>query len=412
MNRTYRRYHSELKIQFANNTADGNTLRIIPRSTRQRWKHLSVHSFRMTKEWDQMITRVPDYKNIYRCVRVLLYLINIQKQILQSCSLTYQQFMIVKPCLERLMRHMNPGYRDRIRNYLPFSFKQWSAWNSRKVCAASLVQLCRRKHPAQLSVGEVLVIREECSHSRFRQWPLSSVYFQLVREQKVNCSLSSFYKYCRLLNITRKKVRKPVCYTPLTCSAPLRMLHMDVTLFKTVNGVKHYLYLIRDNYSRAILACKTATVYSSTIAKDTLEEVLLRFGIMEREGTLITDGGSENKGALMQWLAKPGMLWKKIIAQVDIIQSNSMAEAANKILKYRYLFPNPVSDTSELVSVLDKALTDYNNMPQKNLHGLTPNEVINGAIPDKYRFRTQIAAARKKRVSINQAVACTDECSP
>ncbi len=214
------------------------------------------------------------------------------------------------------------------------------------------------------------------------------------------------------MNITRKNIRKPASYTPLTATAPFHILHMDVTLFKTVNGVKHYLYLIRDNYSKAILACKAATNYSSTIAKETLQQVLEKFSVMNSEGTLITDGGAENNGALTQWLNKTGILWKKIIAQVDIIQSNSIAEAANKILKYRYLFPNPIADTEELVKVLDNALTDYNHMPQKNLYGLTPDEVLNGNIPDKHKFKMQITNARKKRISANQYVACTDDCSP
>jgi hypothetical protein len=43
-------------------------------------------------------------------------------------------------------------------------------------------------------------------------------------------------------------------------------------------------------------------------------------------------------------------------------------------------------------------------LPQKNLYGLTPNEVLNGVIPDKHRFKTQIAATRKKRIS-NQSIA-------
>lgn len=192
----------------------------------------------------------------------------------------------------------------------------------------------------------------------------------------------------------------------------MEVLHMDVTLFKTVNGVKHYLYLIRDNYSRAILACKAATQYSSEIAKETLQQVLEQFGLMSSEGTLITDGGAENNGAVTQWLGKPGMLWKKLIAQVDIIQSNSMAEAANKILKYRYLFPSPVADTDELVKILDNALKDYNDMPQKNLYGLTPNEVLSGNIPDKHKFTMQIANARKRRVAANQQILCNDDCSP
>jgi putative transposase len=87
-----------------------------------------------------------------------------------------------------------------------------------------------------------------------------------------------------------------------------------------------------------------------------------------RSGSLITDDGPENKGELTKWLASSATLWKKIIAQVDIVQSNGMVEAANRIsggdpLKYRYLFPKPIIDTSELTKTLELAVENYNNMP-------------------------------------------------
>ncbi len=405
-NAAYLRYHSSLKIQYAAGELDCDMQRRIPRSTRQRWKRLSVHSFWMPGEIP------PVERKKTRVIRVLFYLLKIQQCLLQSFPLKHQHILPVNGYLKNANQYLNSNDRKRFWQYLPFSHKQWAAWNSRKVCASSLVHLCRRKHPAQLTISEVKIIRDECTSNRFRQWPLSSIYYQLLRDQKTNCSLSTFYKYSRILGITRKPARKKYPYNSISSTDPLKVLHMDVTLFKTVNGVKHYLYLIRDNYSRAILTCKAATVYSSEIAKETLQQVLEKFGLMNSEGTLITDGGAENNGVLTQWLNKPGILWKKLIAQVDIIQSNSMAEAANKILKYRYLFPNPTADTEELIKVLDNALADYNNMPQKNLYGLTPDEVLNGNIPDKHKFKMQIANARKRRVGANQNVACTDDCSP
>jgi len=400
------RYHSALKIQYAAGEPDRDIQRRIPRSTRQRWKQLSVHSF-----WMPGGTLHGERKQI-RGMRVLLYLLKIQQYLLRSFPVKQHHIIPANDYLKNADKRLYNNNRKRFWKYLPFTYKQWAAWNSRKICAASLVQLCRRKHPAQLTLSEVTIIRDGCTGNRFRQWPLSSIYYQLLREQKINCSLSTFYKYCRLLHITKKPVRKKNTYNSISAAAPLRTLHMDVTLFKTVNGVKHYLYLIRDNYSKAILACKTTTVYSSEVAKETLQQVLERFGLMNSEGTLITDGGAENNGAVTQWLSKPGMLWKKIIAQVDIIQSNSIAEAANKILKYRYLFPNPVADTEEPIKVLNNALKDYNNMPQKNLCGLTPNEVLNGNIPDKHKFKMQIENARKRRVAVNQQIICNDDCSP
>lgn len=146
------------------------------------------------------------------------------------------------------------------------------------------------------------------------------------------------------------------------------------------------MHVIRDNFSKAILGCKAAANCCSQNSKEILEEVLLKYHLLNTKGTLITDDGSENKGALQEFIARPGMLWKKLIAQLDIIQSNSMVEAANKILKYRFLFHRSFETLAELQLVLSDILAEYNNMPLGSLSGLTPNEVLNGKIPDKKLF--------------------------
>jgi putative transposase len=203
-------------------------------------------------------------------------------------------------------------------------------------------------------------------------------YYQLLRDRRIHCSISTFYKYCRLMNITRIRVKNPKQYTLYRADEPLKVLHQDITIFKTMNGVRHYIYVIRDNFSRAILACKVATEYNSEIARQTLQDVLQRFNLMDKEGALVTDDGMENKGKVEEWMNKPGMLWKKLIAQIDIIQSNSMVEAANKILKYRFLYTSPVANTEELILVLKKAVRAYNAIPNAQLYGFTPNEVLAG----------------------------------
>jgi len=185
---------------------------------------------------------------------------------------------------------------------------------------------------------------------------------------------------------------------------------LDATIYKTANNVKHYLYVVRDNFSRAILGCKASLQYNSEQARNTLEEVLTKYNLLHKEGTLITDGGPENKGALTDMLAKPGMLWKKLVAQVDIIQSNSMVEAANKILKYQYLFVQNIADTQAFENILPATLNDYNNRPQYLLTCYTPNEALAGAIPDKQRFKQAIDEEKKKRTEANRKVACDNTC--
>src|SRR5690606_20978844 len=135
--------------------------------------------------------------------RVLFYLLKIQQELVQSFPLEHHHILPIIGYLKNLIRYMNNAEIKLLWKYLPLSYKQWTAWSSRKVCAASLIQLCRRKHPAQLTISEVKIIGDECTQSCFRHWPLLSIYLQLLREQKINCSQSTFYKYCRLLHITR-----------------------------------------------------------------------------------------------------------------------------------------------------------------------------------------------------------------
>jgi hypothetical protein len=207
-----------------------------------------------------------------------------------------------KRMLQLIRFENSSGLHGLLWRYLPFTRRQWAAWNATGHCLRSLHNQCRKQRPQQLSGIEQETIKKACGDKLYEYWPLSSIYYDLLRQETIGCSLSTFYKYCRLMGITRKQLRKPKAYHPLLAGAPLKMLHQDITIFRTVSGVKHYLYIIRDNYSRAILACSAATEYSSKLAKQVLEQVLTQYGLMEQRGTLITDDGAENKGALDAWL--------------------------------------------------------------------------------------------------------------
>ena len=213
-----------------------------------------------------------------------------------------------------------------------------------------------------------------------------------------------------MLYITHAKKVKQKSYNPLLAAAPLQMLHLDVTIHRLQNGTKVYLHVIRDNFSKAILACKAAVNCCSQNTKEILEEVLFKYNLLDKQGTLITDDGSENKGALQKWINKPGMLWKKLVAQLDIVQSNSMVEAANKILKYRFLYHRIFETITQLQLALPDILKEYNNMPLGCLFGFTPNEVLSGKMPNKKNFTEEIAHAKKLRLKVNQKIICENTC--
>jgi hypothetical protein len=70
---------------------------------------------------------------------------------------------------------------------------------------------------------------------------------------------------------------------------------------------------------------------------------------------------------------------EKIIAGKDIHFSNSIVEACNKLLKYRYLFINEIPDFESLLEHLEKFIPIYNYIrPHVSLKGLTPYTAFTG----------------------------------
>lgn len=412
------RYHSELKAEYVRGKLSPDIVKTIPRSTRQRWREKEKKSFWMPVPIEHNVSDglkirklVAENKRLKAKVRALYYLVMLYKEIVALLPLKASHVLKVRKAVQLLLRFCWHNKFDKnIWRFLPFSFRQWHSWEGLKSCLSSFQGYCRKQNVKQLSVREQVGLENGCTQKEFKNWPLISIYYHLLRQNKISCSIAVFYKYCRLLKITRRKHKTRKKYIPIVATAPLQILHQDITIFKTRDGVKQYVYLIKDNFSRAILGFRATTEYSSELARQTFHQVLQNFGLMEKEGTLITDGGSENKGALDDMLAKPGMLWKRLTAQLDIIQSNNMIEATNRILKYRYLYPKIISTGRELTEALEKAITDYNAMPSGQLFGLTPNEVLNGAIPTRGIYKEQINSAIMERIQENRAYNCSLHC--
>ena len=87
------------------------------------------------------------------------------------------------------------------------------------------------------------------------------------------------------------------------------------------------------------------------------------------------DDGPENNGSVNDFFSVPGIKFKKLIAQVDILQSNSMIEAANKRIKYDYLFTKELLDLKAVEVYISSAIESFNNKPFNVLTAYTPLEV-------------------------------------
>ena len=87
-----------------------------------------------------------------------------------------------------------------------------------------------------------------------------------------------------------------------------------------------------------------------------------------------------------------------------------MVEAVNKRMKYDFLFRTQLLDFEHTRRFLETAVEQYNNRPHSVLYGFTPQEVFNGAKPNKYFFKEQLEQAKIMRKAENQALSC-DSCA-
>jgi transposase InsO family protein len=136
---------------------------------------------------------------------------------------------------------------------------------------------------------------------------------------------------------------------------------------------------VQDNYSRTILGYQLSLERKASYAFENLSKVNEQYLVPAniKECMLLTDDGSENYGEVKKWIeVSDNPKINHVIAQVGIHSSNSMIEAANKQLKYRFLYHQKIKDYCSLDQYLKKAIEDFNHRPHAILNGLTPIEVL------------------------------------
>ncbi|EMK26112.1 DDE-type integrase/transposase/recombinase [Leptospira kirschneri] len=291
-------------------------------------------------------------------------------------------------------------------HFLKISIQRFHRWKKELHCNSSAFNLCRKIHPKQLTISEQKVISKYLKLPEFFHWPLRSIFYKILNDGSAFFSLATFYKYARILGSAREIIRKARKRIGIRASAPLTLLHMDTTILQVQDGSKVYIHFIMDNFSRTILGWKASLEWNSKLTLSNLCEVCERFNLFHEPFTLLCDDGSENAGEVDVFLNGPGRLINKLIAQVDIHFSNSMVEAVNKIMKYQFLFPKNLVSFQDVIRTLKSAVSEYNSRPSGVLFGYSPNEVLNGAIPDKHLFADQIKRAASKRSELNRTEAC------
>jgi putative transposase len=274
-------------------------------------------------------------------------------------------------------------------------------------CDSSYFQWCLKNYPQQLLKTEISIIKNYLIMKEYQFWSKSSIYFKAVRDKKISCGLSTWYKYCKLLGFGSRHLRSKKSYSSMVSDRPNQIWCADVTIFKTNDGTKHHIHFLMDHFSKKILGYKIQPNSSGITVKMLLQTAYRR---LEHGPSVVflTDGGSENvNNQVVDLVTESHIKITHLIAQKDIQFSNSSIEAFNKIIKHQFLLPLKVSNGKMLRMELDKAIFIYNNIrPQFGLKGNTPEEAYQGNSISFEQYKSHFKEHKKIRVLQNKGNKC------
>lgn len=291
------------------------------------------------------------------------------------------------------------------------TFRIWAMEEHFK-CKQSLTKLCSNAYPQQLTPKEVRKMHRMLSDEKYLHWPIISVAYYGMKKGLVKAHPNTWYKYARLMEMKRKRFRKvKIKYeVGVRADAPNEKWHADITELRTADGIKSYIYLVVDNFSRYIISWRVSDKICAQTRLDTFRESIMIAGLTPDQvdtTQLIVDGGTENNNKKVETFLEEFPV-EKVVALKDILKSNAMVESINKVLKYSYLFPRNLNNQTELINAMRKfIIPDYNNKrPHGSLDGLTPQEAYGNATVDFKGIRLKMVQAHCQRIDYNQTHSC------
>jgi putative transposase len=395
-------YPFQIKLRHYCGQLSNAEKKIIPRSTLSYWAKSKITSdFKANTLWEKLDDIEP------------AHLIFENKKLAEQNSLLAHaaaglSALVKNPHLSNIDKIKEFTSLQKACSYFSITCQQYYAFKNNTGCYQGLVKLCRKKYPNQLTDAEINCIKKYMTDERYLQWSRATVYWQMCRTEGNRFAKSTFYKYCNLLGFGRRR-------GPFKCKNNTggivavkvgEIIHVDITEIYAHNSQKIYLLFIQDNFSRNIIAYHAALCNNAALQAATIKNAQQSLKVGLNTVSIITDGGSENKGAVDTMLAQYFPLAKKIVAKVDIAFANNMVEALHYKMKYQVLPKAGFKNYEEVVTKLPLYVAAYNQMPHDRLNGGTPHEIYNGIMPNIQNRAVEIKTAAFKRLEQNKLFNC------
>ena len=291
---------------------------------------------------------------------------------------------------------------------------RYHSWVKRQIlCQLPDQYTCPKLSPTKITSKETSLIKELITTKEYAHFSINSLAVFAKRQQIVFASATAWYRIVREFNLRRPGVRiyPPKPKIGIRASEPNQIWHVDVSVFRIVNGAKVYIQAIIDNASRYVLAWQVTQNYGGANTKALIEKALEaanRFSAKVFVPNLFADDGTENQNKDVDSLVEAGRIIRTI-AQIDVEFSNTMIEALFRSLKHRWLFIISITSFEALCRAVTEYLNDHNNqIPHYALGGAVPLEVFSGTWTEKSKLLlTEISAkATLQRIEFNRTQKC------
>ena len=210
----------------------------------------------------------------------------------------------------------------------------------------------------------------------------------------------------------RNRIYPPKPKVGIRAAKPNEIWHIDTSIVRLLDGRRAYVHAIIDNFSRRILAWCVGGTFDPAVTATLLLQAAKGL-LTDSVPQVYMDSGVENTNSAVSALVESGTL-RRILAQVDVLFSNSMIEAWWRMLKHQWLYLNEL-DSVETVQKLVAFYVEQHNshVPHSAFKGLqTPDEMYfskGAAVPEQLQAARVVA--RQARCESNLAQRCS-ACTP
>ena len=407
-----RSYHPLVMYYYYNNLLSNEQLALIPATTIAYWDKNKLHSmfgFDWVKEFSDDFddfSKIQKRKIIVKasklCIKTLACFSSVLDKASNVNTLMKKNAKRVIETIDYLITEMPINKACQI---FKISSNQYYRWKNKLYCSASVLNLCFKTHPHQLTIAEATVIKEAVNNTEFHQLPRISIYYTLLNKEKLFCSITTFYKYARLLFTGEKTKRSEEPKIRLFASRLFEYLHIDTTLIPTLKGGVKRVVFVKDNFSKGLLHKVIVPDGKSMWIADVLKETFIKHNLMgyKEQINIVSDKGSENKGEVLKWIHELNacsMVIKKTVGEDNFKYYNNEVESCFHVFKNEFSYDKIYNEEKDLQKAIDDFEIYLNEKRYpKELYGLVPQQILQGEIPDKNKFKERIKAEKKFVIS-------------